>query len=95
MIDYEQFKKMKEYKEIGLSKDKTRKHLKITMYEINKWWHLDEKDYFEKQSEATYQMDPYRDFIIHHLKICPQMHDMNIRYKLRENFPYFNIAMTV
>ncbi|MBQ8540814.1 MAG: IS21 family transposase [Clostridia bacterium] len=91
MIDYEQFKKMKEYKEIGLSKEKTRKHLKITMYEINKWWHLDEKEYFEKQSEATYQMDPYRDFIIHHLKICPQMHDMNIRYKLRENFPDFNV----
>ena len=91
MIEHEQFKKMKEYKEIGLSKEKTRQHLKITRYEINKWWNLDEREFLSKQGESRIKMDQYREFIISHLRVCPQMHDTNIRYKLREAFPDFDV----
>ena len=91
MIEHEQFKKMKEYKEIGLSKEKTRQHLKITRYEINKWWNLDEREFLSKQGESRIKMDRYREFIISHLRVCPQMHDTNIRYKLREAFPDFDV----
>jgi len=91
MIEHEQFKKMKEYKEIGLSKEKTRQHLKITRYEINKWWNLDEREFLSKQGESRIKMDRYREFIISHLRVCPQMHDTNIRNKLREAFPDFDV----
>ena len=69
MIEHEQMGKMKEYKEIGLSKEKTRQHLKITGYEINKWWNLDEREFLSKQGESRIKMDRYREFIISHLRV--------------------------
>jgi predicted DNA-binding transcriptional regulator AlpA len=63
MIGIEQYRKIQEYKALGLAQ---------TIREAEK---------------ERYHMDNYRQYILEHLKICPQMRDTNIYLKLVETFP--------
>ena len=91
MISYEQFQRMKELKNLGLSRKKTRRQLGISEYEIAKWWYCSEREFLESEQAQEYQMDNYREFIVGLLRTCPQIRNTNIEYKLRESFPDFSV----
>ena len=86
MIGIEQYRKILEYKALGLAQTKTAKALGITYYSVSKYWNMSEKDYVKKAEKERYHMDNYRQYILEHLKICPQMRDTNIYLKLVEAY---------
>ncbi|RBP60133.1 hypothetical protein DFR55_103117, partial [Herbinix hemicellulosilytica] len=87
MIGIEQYRKIQEYKALGLAQTKTAKALGITYSSISKYWNMSEEDYVREAEKERYHMDNYRQYILEHLKICPQMRDTNIYLKLVEAFP--------
>ena len=87
MIRIEQYRKIQEYKALGLAQTKTAKALGITYSSVSKYWNMSEEDYVREAERERYHMDNYRQYIQEHLKICPQMRDTNIYLKLVEAFP--------
>jgi len=87
MIGIEQYQKIQEYKALGLAQTKTAKALEITYSSVSKYWNMSEEDYVREAEKERYHMDNYRQYILEHLKICPQMRDTNIYLKLVEAFP--------
>jgi predicted transcriptional regulator len=45
MIGIEQYQKIQEYKELGLSQTKTAKALRITYTSVSKYWNMSKEDY--------------------------------------------------
>ena len=45
MIGIEQYQKIQEYKELGLSQTKTAKALGITYTTVSKYWNMSQEDY--------------------------------------------------
>jgi len=45
MIGIEQYQKIQEYKELGLSQTKTAKALGITYTSVSKYWNMSKEDY--------------------------------------------------
>ena len=73
MIGIEQYRKIQEYKALGLAQTKTAKALGITYSSVSKYWNMSEEDYVREAEKERYHMDNYRQYILEHLKICPQM----------------------
>jgi len=86
MIGIEQYQKIQEYKALGLAQTKTAKALGITYSSVSKYWNMSEEDYVREAEKERYHMDNYRQYILEHLKICPQMRDTNIYLKLVEAY---------
>ncbi|MGB4157086.1 MAG: hypothetical protein WBJ89_06480, partial [Caldicoprobacterales bacterium] len=87
MIGIEQYRKIQEYKALGLAQTKTAKALGITYSSVSKYWNMSEKDYVKKAEKERYHMDNYRQYILEQLKLCPQIRDTNVYLKLMEAFP--------
>lgn len=90
MIDHSMYQQIQKLREIGLSKAKTSKNLGIPINQINYWWEKSDAEYWRLEQSQEYELDNYREFIISLLKVCPQMRNTNIRYKLEEAFPDFS-----
>ncbi|MGI6541200.1 MAG: hypothetical protein ACOX38_10530 [Bacillota bacterium] len=48
MIGIEQYRKIQEYKALGLAQTKTAKALGITYSSVSKYWNMSEEDYVRK-----------------------------------------------
>ena len=73
MIGIEQYRKIQEYKELGLAQTRTAKALGITYSSVSKYWNMSEEDYVREAERERHHMDNYRQYILEHLKICPQI----------------------
>jgi len=92
MINYNQFKKIKELQQIGTSQNKISSKLGIPLGSIRNWWHRAESDFLALEVKRTPSMEPYEAFILDVLKICPQIRQTNLLYKLQDHFPDFKVA---
>jgi len=93
MINYNQFKNIKELQSIGISQIETARRLGICRDRIRTWWNKTEEDFWSLERQTNGDMDNYRAFALDLLKICPQIRGTNIYLKLQENFPNFNAKM--
>jgi len=87
MIGIEQYQKIQEYKELGLTRTKTSKVLGITYSSVCKYWSMSKEDYAKAAEQERHHMDNYRQYILDQLKLCPQIRDTNVYLKLMEAFP--------
>jgi len=93
MINYNQFRKIKELQQIGTSQTETAKQLGICRERVRTWWHKTEADFWSEERKISGDMDNYRAFVLDLLKICPQIRGTNVYLKLQENFPSFSVKM--
>lgn len=85
MLGIEQFKKLQEFKKLGISK------LNLSYKTVWNWWDRDE-DFFNKfQKEHEFILDNYRQYIIEILKICPQINNTVLLRRIKDDFSDFDI----
>lgn len=64
MLGIEQFKKLQEYKKLGLSKLKVSEKLNLSYKTVWNWWNRDE-DFFNKfQKEQEFILDNYSSILL-------------------------------
>ncbi len=91
MLGIEQFKKLQEYKKLGISKLKVSEKLNLSYKTVWNWWDRDE-DFFNKfQKEHEFILDNYRQYIIEILKICPQINNTVLLRRIKDDFSDFDI----
>lgn len=88
-IEYEKFKKLKELQELGVPKCRISNKLEIPLSSVRKYCEMEETEYFNLQDGSGSKMEYYRDFILDIIKICPQIKETNILYRIKEAFPEF------
>jgi predicted transcriptional regulator len=54
MIGIEQYRKIQEYKALGLAQTKTAKALGITYSSVSKYWNMSEEDYVREAEKERY-----------------------------------------
>lgn len=91
MLGIEQFKKLQELKELGLSKLKVSEKLNLSYKTVWNWWDKDEKFFESFQKEHEFILDNYRQYIIEILKIRPQINNTVLLNRIKEDFPDFEI----
>ena len=91
MLGLQQFRKLQEYKELGLSRLKISEKLNLSYKTVCNWWDRDE-EFFEKfQNEHEFVLDNYRQYIIEILKICPQINNTVLLRRIKDDFSDFDI----
>jgi len=88
VIKIEQFTRIQEYKQIGLSQTKSAAALGITTMCIRRYWNMSPEEFTCNSRQDPHHLDSYRQFILEHLKLCPQIRDTNVYLKLLEAFPH-------
>ncbi len=86
MLGIEQFKKIQEYKKLGISKLKVSEILDLSYKTVCNWWDKDEAYFYSFQKEHEFMLDNYRQFIIEILKICPQIHNTVLLRRVTNEF---------
>lgn len=60
MLGIEQYKKMQEYKKLGISKLKVSEILNLSYKTVYNWWDKDESYFYSFQKEHEFMLDNYR-----------------------------------
>lgn len=94
MINYQQFKKIKELQLVGTSQREVAKRLSIGKELVRSWWCKTEQDFFRLEQSQEKYLDNYKAFILDLLKTTPQIRQTNIYYKLQENFKDFSVKQS-
>jgi len=94
MINYQQFKEIKELQLIGTNQREIAKRLGVGKETVRSWWHKTEEDYFRLEREKETYLDNYRAYILDLIKTTPQIRQTNIYYKLQENFEDFVVKQS-
>ena len=94
MIDYESYKKIQEWYELGLSIRKIAQKLNLANATVKRWTTIPEAEYFELQKTRAHYLDNYKEFFLEQLRICPQIKTTNLFYKTKENFSDFDCPRT-
>jgi len=89
MLGIEQFKKLQELKELGLSKLKVSEKLNLSYKTVCNWWDKDEKFFESFQKEHEFILDNYRQYIIEILKICHKINNTVLLNRIKEDFQLF------
>ena len=92
MLSREQYLKIQELKEIGVSKQRVSIKLNLSYKTICNWWDkdLDFFDNFEKEHEIV--LDNYRQYLIEILKVSPQINNTVLLRRLQEDFSDFDVS---
>lgn len=91
MLGIEQYRKLQELKELGVSKLKVSEKLNLSYKTVCNWWDRDEEFFNSFQREHEFILDNYRQYIIEILKICPQINNTVLLNRVKEDFPDFEI----
>ena len=91
MLGLQQFRKLKEYKELGLSRLKVSEKLNLSYKTVCNWWDRDEEFFERFQKEHEFVLDNYRQYIIEILKICPQINNTVLLRRVKDDFTDFDI----
>lgn len=91
MLGIEQFKKLQEYKKLGVSKLKVSEKLNLSYKTVWNWWDRDEEFFNKFQKEHEFILDNYRQYIIEILKICPQINNTVLLRRIKDDFSDFDI----
>ena len=91
MLGIEQFKKIQEYRSLGISKLKVSEILKLSYKTVDNWWERDEDYFYSFEREHEFVLDNYRQYLIEMIKIYPGIHNTVVLRRLKEEFPDFDI----
>lgn len=91
MLGLQQFRKLQEYKELGLSRLKVSEKLNLSYKTVCNWWDRDEEFFERFQKEHEFVLDNYRQYIIEILKICPQINNTVLLRRVKDDFSDFDI----
>lgn len=86
MLGLQQFRKLQEYKELGLSRLKVSEKLNLSYKTVCNWWDRDEEFFERFQKEHEFVLDNYRQYIIEILKICPQINNTVLLRRVKDDF---------
>ena len=92
MLGIQQYKKLQELKELGLSKLKVSEKLNLSYKTVWNWWDRDEDFFHAFQKEHEFILDNYRQYMLEILKICPQINNTVLMKRIKDDFPDFEIA---
>jgi ABC-type bacteriocin/lantibiotic exporter with double-glycine peptidase domain len=91
MLSIQQYKKLQEYKELGLSKVKVSEKLNLSYKTICNWWDKDQAFFNAFQKNHEYVLDNYRQYIIEILKISPQINNTVLYKRIKDDFSEFDV----
>lgn len=91
MLGKEQYLKLQELKELGLSKLKVSEKLNLSYKTVCNWWDKDESFFESFEKEHEFMLDNYRQYIIEILKISPQIHNTVILRRIKDDFKDFDV----
>ena len=91
MLGLQQFRKLQEYKKLGLSRLKVSEKLNLSYKTVCNWWDRDEEFFERFQKEHEFVLDNYRQYIIEILKICPQINNTVLLRRVKDDFSDFDI----
>lgn len=91
MLGIEQFRKIQEYKGLGISKHKVSEILDLSYKMVDSWWDRDEEYFFAFEKEHEFMLDNYRDFIVEQIKFYPAINNTVLLRKVSEEFKDFRI----
>lgn len=91
MLSIQQYKKLQEYKELGLSKVKVSERLNLSYKTICNWWDKDQAFFNAFQKNHEYVLDNYRQYIIEILKISPQINNTVLYKRIKDDFSEFDV----
>lgn len=95
MLGKEQFMKLQELKELGISKLKISERLGLSYKTVCNWGGKD-IDFFEPfQKEHEFILDNYRQYIIEILKVCPQINNTVLYRRIKDDFNFNKISIKV
>jgi len=70
-MNLEKFRKMKEFRELGLSRIKTANNLELKEWDMRKYWNMAEDEFIALQEASIPTFDKYKDFVVDILKVTP------------------------
>lgn len=91
MLSIQRYKKLQEYKELGLSKVKVSEKLNLSYKTICNWWDKDQAFFNAFQKNHEYVLDNYRQYIIEILKISPQINNTVLYKRIKDDFSEFDV----
>lgn len=91
-MNIEEFRKMKDLKQVGLSQYKTAISLNVSSYQIKRFWNMSEEEFLDSLNDNKDELSRYDDFILDIVKLTPTIPDSNVYYKIREKFPDFSVS---
>ncbi|MBQ8836834.1 MAG: IS21 family transposase [Clostridia bacterium] len=83
------YRKIQQYKELGLSKVKTAEKIKISRDTVAKWWDISEDEFMHSSSTIFKYLDNYKEFFLEQIRTYPSIRSTNLYYKTEEAFPDF------
>lgn len=90
MISIEKYRKIHEYKKLGLSRRKIAMNLGISVATVTKWWDTTEQEFLDAGDTRFRYLDNYKEFMLMQLHTCPQIRVTNLFYKVLEEFRDFH-----
>lgn len=84
-----EYKKVQEYKDIGLSRAKVAEKLQLPLSAVRKVWDMTEDEFCNVPSRVRLGYEKYREFILTILKVTPQIKKTNILFRLQGEFADF------
>lgn len=91
MLGLQQFRKLQEYKQLGLLRLKVSEKLNLSYKTVCNWWDWDEEFFERSQKEHKFVLDNYRQYIIEILKICLQINNTVLLRRVKDDFSDFDI----
>ena len=89
-VTLETYRKIQEYKKLGLSKRKTADHFGLSARTMDKLWNVTEDEFLNAEKTRFEYLDLYKEFMLEQLHTCPQIRVTNLYFKLKENFSDFD-----
>lgn len=91
MLGIEQFRKIQEYKGLGISKHKVSEILDLSYKMVDSWWDRDEEYFLAFEKEHEFMLDNYRGYIVEQIKFYPAINNTVLLRKVSGEFKDFRI----
>ena len=90
MIGSEKFKMVKELSSLGMNMTQISKKMRMDYRTVQRYISMTDEEYESIGRKTLSGLEHYRDYILDIIKVCPQVRETNLLYRLREAFPEFN-----
>ncbi len=91
MLGIEQFKKIQEYRKLGISKLKVSEILTLSYKTVDNWWERDEEYFYKFERDHEFILDNYRQYLLEILKVYQGINNTVILRRLKDDFPDFKL----